>query len=138
MSLLIGYHVKQVLDANAKVRAIVGERVFPVVNISHDLQYPFIVYTVGNISEMATKDGSVEDSVSVAVGIVSKDYDEAISLAHSARYALEYARASYQADDEHDGFEVRDCVLAGFDVDYNDDLPAYIATLLFEFKTLDY
>ena len=138
MSLLIGYHIKEVLEGNAKVRAAVGERIYPSANVSHDLVYPFMAYTIGNISEVATKDGHVEDSVDVAVGILAKNYDEAMNIAHAARYALEDARASYQATEDHDGFEVRDCELAGFDEDYNDDLPAYMATLHLNFKTLDY
>lgn len=133
MSLLIGIHVQEVLNATEALTAKTGDRIYPLVIPESAPEYPFIVFQASGISEVeGTKDGNVEDAVTVSIAVVSKAYGEAVRLAHVARYALEGKAAQYEE------FEVEDCTLVGSSEEYLDEIAAFAVTLNVEFRTSDY
>lgn len=132
MSLLIGYHIKEVLTKNDIVVEDVDNRIYPLVIPVGTPEYPFIVFRNDGITTDGTKDGTCEDSVNVSVIIVTKDYMQAIELANTVRYSFEDVQAEYQQ------FQVNDCVVTGSSEEYLMDIDAVAITLGFNFKTVDY
>lgn len=133
MSLLIGEHIQNVLTADAKVSAKVGERVYPIVVVGGTPVYPFITYTVEDTHPGTdTKDGVLEDVATVSICAVAKTYGEAARIAHCSRYALEGVAARYG------DFEVIDANMTGSDETYESALPAFGVMVTFEFRTVDF
>lgn len=132
MSILIGLHIKKVLEANLEVNKMVGDRLYPLVVPVGTPQYPFIVFrNSGTSNEVLTKDGSCEDRVNCEVTVVSKDYYSAISLGNEIRYSFEDKGAAY------DKFEVLDCEVIGSSESFEIDIDAYTVSVSFSFKTID-
>ena len=67
MSILIGLHVVQTLLNNEVVAEKVGDRIFPLVVPQGVERFPFVVYDMQGGSGTTTKDGSVDDAVTVQV-----------------------------------------------------------------------
>ena len=132
MSLLIGIHIQEVLSNSEELKKVIDDRVYPLVVPVGVPKYPFIVFQGNGINGTGTKDGTAEDNVFVAIAIVSKAYGEAIRIANKVRYLFEGQSAKYAE------FEVRDCEMNGSDEEYMPDIDAYVLTLQFGFKTLDY
>lgn len=131
MSLLIGIHIKDILGKNEELSERVGNRIYPLVIPVGVPKYPFIVYRNDGTSPDYTKDGTNEDTVSVNVAIVAKEYSEAVEIAQAVRYSLEDKRKRY------DKFEVRDSILTGTMEEWLDDIDAIGITLSFSMKTID-
>lgn len=132
MSLLIGIHIQEVLSGAESVSAKVGERIYPLVVPVGTPSYPFICFENVGISEEDSKDGVVNDVVSVQLMVVSKSYGEAVMLAHDVRYTLEGVTAEYPR------FEVKDCRLTSTSEDWIDEADAYVVTLGLSFRTEDF
>ena len=130
MSLLIGKHIVSTLSTPA-IKALIGDRVYPLVIPDGTPRYPFIVYKRLGISPDYTKDGRGEDNCNVQISIISKIYEDAINIANVVRYKLESVTADYPA------FAINSAKLAGADEEYIDGVDAYCEILIFDFKTND-
>ena len=131
MSLLIGQHIKAVLDADPVAKARLKDRVYPVAVPDSTPAYPLIVYANNGTRPDETKDGNCNDTVTVTIVLLSKEYNEGITLMHHVRYLFEGKTAQYAQ------FEVTDCSLAGSSEDYDPELAKYVFTISLTFNTID-
>ena len=131
MSLLIGQHIKAVLDGDPLVKARLGERVYPVVVTQSISAYPLLVYSNTGTVPDETKDGNSNDNVTVVLVLMSDKYNEAILLMNHIRYIFEGKTAKYPL------FEVTDCVLVSSSEDYDPELAKYVITISLNFNTID-
>ena len=132
MSILIGLHIKRVLEQEEAVTRYVGNRIFPVVAPLGVEAFPFIGYDMtGGIGD-STKDGTTDDVVSVRLSVVAKSYEEAIKIGNAVRYAFEGKTAVYEE------FAVTECANVTYNDEYIDDFGAYALDLNIDFRTEDY
>lgn len=131
MSLLIGQHIKAVLDADPVIKARVRDRVYPVAIPDSAPAYPLIVYANNGTRPDETKDGNCNDTVTVTIVLLTKEYNEGITLLNHIRYLFEGKVADYTL------FEVTDCSMAGSSEDYDKDLAKYVFTISLTFNTID-
>ena len=131
MSLLIGQHIKAVLDGDPLVKARLGERVYPVVVTQSTPAYPLLVYSNTGTVPDETKDGNSNDNVTVVLVLMSDKYNEVILLMNHIRYIFEGKTAKYPL------FEVTDCVLVSSSEDYDPELAKYVITISLNFNTID-
>lgn len=132
MSILIGLHIKRVLEQEEAVTRYVGNRIFPVVAPLGVEAFPFIGYDMtGGIGD-STKDGTTDDVVSVRLSVVAKSYEEAIKIGNAVRYAFEGKTAKYEE------FAVTECANVTYNDEYIDDFGAYALDLNIDFRTEDY
>jgi hypothetical protein len=128
MSILIGLHIKRTLENDAKVKSFVGNRIFPLAYPQGVDTFPFICYNMNGQQGAKTKDGPVNDTASVSLEVVSKNYEEALNLANLVRYAFENKGEKYtEFEAENVGVTYND--------EYVDALDAFAANLQFDFKT---
>lgn len=132
MSLLIGNHIYRALSTNTSVTAIAGSRIYPLYVPQGTPSYPFVVFTNNGISSDGTKDGTNEDTVSVSVACLAKDYATAVALANACRYAI------IEDTGTDDGFRVKAVRLISSSEDFVEGQEVIYITLTFEFKTQDY
>lgn len=132
MSLLVGYHIKEVLTHDTSLTEDVDNRIYPLVIPQGAPAYPFIVFRSDGISTDGTKDGNAEDSVNASVIVIAKEYMKAIQLANKVRYDLEGVPSVY------DDFQVNDCVVTGSYEEFLLDIDAVAVTINFNLRTLDY
>jgi hypothetical protein len=130
MSIRVNQHIQTLLQ-DEQVQAQVSGRVFPIIIKGGTPKYPFIVYDKESIEEDTTKDGHSEDSATVSVAIVHKDYEAGIELADRVRYLFEGQTAEY------DRFEVTGCTFGGYSEDYIDAVDAFCFTVTLIFRTFD-
>ena len=131
MSLLIGQHIKAVLDADPVAKANLKDRVYPVVVTQSAPAFPLVVYSNTGTRPDETKDGNCNDSVTVVLVLLSAQYNEGINLINHIRYLFEGHKAQYAQ------FEVTDCSLSGSSEDYDDGLAKYVFTISLTFNTID-
>lgn len=131
MSLLIGKHIKALLGDDRRVRHALDSRIYPVAIPQSAPAYPFIVYVSNGTRPDDTKDGRLEDTVSVSIVLVHQAYTDGVELANHIRYIFEGREASYP------DFDVCGCSLEGTAEDYDADLEKYVFTLNLTFKTID-
>lgn len=131
MSLRIGQFIKSVLSANADLTALCGNRIFPVVCTDPGLNYPFIRYAVHTDAPDYTKMGVATDTHQVTLDAVSLSYDEALTVAEAVRSALELT------DGETSDYSVRDIRMQSCDEAWDDDLQAYVVTLVMATESED-
>ena len=132
MSVLIGLHVKRVLENEPDIVGFVGDRIYPLA-VPHGVsQFPFICYDTSGSSGTSTKDGLANDVASVSLSVIAKRYEEAILIGNLVRYAFDRKRAKYKE------FEVTDCMNIVYNDEYIADLDSYALNLSMDFKTIDY
>ena len=131
MSLLIGQHIKAVLSGDPTVTAHLSDRVYPVAVTESTPSYPLLVYANNGTRPDETKDGNSNDSVAVTLVLLTKDYNEGITLMNHIRYLFEGRTGKYPL------FEVLDCALTGSGEDYDIDLAKYVFTISLTFNTID-
>ena len=131
MSLLIGQHIKAVLDADPASKANLKGRVYPVAVTESAPAFPLVVYSNTGTRPDETKDGNSNDVVTVVLVLLSEQYSEGVSLMNHIRYLFEGHKAQYTQ------FEVTDCSLAGSSEDYDDNLAKYVFTISLTFNTID-
>ena len=131
MSLLIGQHIKAVLDADPVAKANLKDRVYPVVVTQSAPAFPLVVYSNTGTRPDETKDGNSNDTVTVVLILLSEKYKEGIMLMNHIRYLFEGHKAQYAQ------FEVTDCSLSGSSEDYDDGLAKYVFTISLTFNTID-
>lgn len=131
MSLLIGQHIKAVLDADAACQARLKDRVYPVVIPESAPAYPLLVYTNTGTRPDETKDGNSNDTVTVVLVLMDNKYNDGVTLMNHIRYLFEGHKAQYSQ------FEVTDCELSGSSEDYDPDLAKFVFTLSLTFNTID-
>lgn len=130
MSILLGLHIKRTLENNAKVKSFVGNRIFPLAYPQGVDTFPFICYNMNGQQGSKTKDGPVNDTASVSLEVVSKNYEEALNLANLVRYAFENKGEKYtEFEAENVGVTYND--------EYVEDLDAYRVNMILDFKTKD-
>lgn len=130
MSILLGLHIKRTLESNAKVKSFVGNRIFPLAYPQGVDTFPFICYNMNGQQGAKTKDGPVNDTASVSLEVVSKNYEEALNLANLVRYAFENKGEKYtEFEAENVGVTYND--------EYVEDLDAYRVNMILDFKTKD-
>ena len=132
MSILIGLHIKRVLEQEEAVTRYVGNRIFPVVAPLGVEAFPFIGYDMSGGIGDSTKDGTTDDVVSVRLSVVAKSYEEAIKIGNAVRYAFEGKTAKYEE------FAVTECANVTYNDEYIDDFGAYALDLNIDFRTEDY
>ncbi len=131
MSLLIGQHIKTVLSADPLVRSALGDRVYPVVVTQSTPKFPLVVYSNNGTNPDYSKDGCLEDTVTVTVLLLHVEYDKGIRLMNHIRYLFEDVKAKYTE------FEVTSCELTGTAEDFDVDLSKYVFSINLTFKTID-
>lgn len=130
MSILLGLHIKRTLENDAKVKSFVGNRIFPLAYPQGVDTLPFICYNMNGQQGAKTKDGPVNDTASVSLEVVSKNYEEALNLANLVRYAFENKGEKYtEFEAENVGVTYND--------EYVEDLDAYRVNMILDFKTKD-
>lgn len=130
MSILLGLHIKRTLENNAKVKSFVGNRIFPLAYPQGVDTFPFICYNMNGQQGAKTKDGPVNDTASISLEVVSKNYEEALNLANLVRYAFENKGEKYtEFEAENIGVTYND--------EYVEDLDAYRVNMILDFKTKD-
>lgn len=132
MSILIGLHIKRVLEQEEAVTRYVGNRIFPVVAPLGVEAFPFIGYDMTGGTGDSTKDGTIDDVASVRISVVAKSYEEAILIGNAVRYAFEGKTAVYEE------FAVTECANVTYNDEYIDDFGAYALDLNIDFRTEDY
>ena len=132
MSILIGLHIKRVLEQEEAVTRYVGNRIFPVVAPLGVEAFPFIGYDMTGGTGDSTKDGTTDDVASVRFSVVAKSYEEAILVGNAVRYAFEGKTAVYEE------FAVTECANVTYNDEYIDDFGAYALDLNIDFRTEDY
>jgi hypothetical protein len=132
MSILIGLHIKRVLEQEEAVTRYVGNRIFPVVAPLGVEAFPFIGYDMTGGTGDSTKDGTTDDVASVRLSVVAKSYEEAILIGNAVRYAFEGKTAVYEE------FAVTECENVTYNDEYIDDFGAYALDLNIDFRTEDY
>lgn len=132
MSILIGLHIKRVLEKEEAVTRYVGNRIFPVVAPLGVEAFPFIGYDMTGGTGDSTKDGTTDDVASVRFSVVAKSYEEAILIGNAVRYAFEGKTAVYEE------FAVTECANVTYNDEYIDDFGAYALDLNIDFRTEDY
>ena len=132
MSILIGLHIKRVLEQEEAVTRYVGNRIFPVVAPLGVEAFPFIGYDMTGGTGDSTKDGTTDDVASVRLSVVAKSYEEAILIGNAVRYAFEGKTAVYEE------FAVTECANVTYNDEYIDDYGAYALDLNIDFRTEDY
>lgn len=132
MSILIGLHIKRVLEQEEAVTRYVGNRIFPVVAPLGVEAFPFIGYDMTGGTGDSTKDGTTDDVASVRLSVVAKSYEEAIKIGNAVRYAFEGKTAVYEE------FAVTECANVTYNDEYIDDFGAYALDLNIDFRTEDY
>lgn len=132
MSILIGLHIKRVLEQEESVTRYVGNRIFPVVAPLGVEAFPFIGYDMTGGTGDSTKDGTTDDVASVRFSVVAKSYEEAILIGNAVRYAFEGKTAVYEE------FAVTECANVTYNDEYIDDFGAYALDLNIDFRTEDY
>lgn len=132
MSILIGLHIKRVLEQEEAVTRYVGNRIFPVVAPLGVEAFPFIGYDMTGGTGDSTKDGTTDDVASVRFSVVAKSYEEAILIGNAVRYAFEGKTAVYEE------FAVTECANVTYNDEYIDDFGAYALDLNIDFRTEDY
>ena len=132
MSILIGLHIKRVLEQEEAVTRYVGNRIFPVVAPLGVEAFPFIGYDMSGGIGDSTKDGTTDDVVSVRLSVVAKSYEETIKIGNAVRYAFEAKTAVYEE------FAVTECENVTYNDEYIGDFGAYALDLNIDFRTEDY
>ena len=132
MSILIGLHIKRVLEQEEAVTRYVGNRIFPVVAPLGVDDFPFVGYDMAGGTGDSTKDGTTDDVASVRLSVVAKSYEEAILIGNAVRYAFEGKTAVYEE------FAVTECANVTYNDEYIDDFGAYALDLNIDFRTEDY
>ena len=132
MSILIGLHIKRVLEQEEAVTRYVGNRIFPVVAPLGVEAFPFIGYDMTGGTGDSTKDGTTDDVASGRLSVVAKSYEEAILIGNAVRYAFEGKTAVYEE------FAVTECANVTYNDEYIDDFGAYALDLNIDFRTEDY
>lgn len=123
MSMLIGRHL------HARLQGDFGGRCYPGAAPQGGGKTPYVVYRVEKVEAEYTKDGPLEDRVTVEVAAVGRSYDEMASAAQKVRAALEGVRAEYE------GFDVSGCELAAYHDGYDETGDLYVGQARYEFIT---
>lgn len=132
MSILIGLHIKRVLEKDNEVTKHVGNRIFPVVAPLGVDVFPYIMYDMNGGIGDATKDGVTDDVATVGISIVAKSYEEAILIGNKVRYAFEDKTANYEE------FSVTECSGIAYNDEYIPDFDAFSMNISMNFRTEDY
>lgn len=132
MSILIGLHIVRALERNQVIKEMVGDRIYPIVVPQGVDRYPFIVYDMQGGSGTTTKDGTVDDAVTVQVSVIAKMHTQALNIGNAVRYALDGHCPTYE--------EFR--ILKTGNIVYNDEyveaIDAYSVNISIDFRTIDY
>lgn len=131
MSILIGLHIKKVLEQNRIVKERVGNRIYPLVIPQGVETYPFICYDMSGGTGEQTKDGTLDDVATVNVSVIAKTYEEAIVIGNAVRYAFDGGSATYER------FEVTECSNVTYNDEYVEAIDAYAMNLSMDFRTID-
>ena len=136
MSVMLGFAVRQMLLDSVGVADIVGDKIYPDVVTQGVPSYPYISYNtqITGVQYAKGPEGiqPTVDSCQVEVSGVTKSWDTGVRLLAAIRKAVEAKCVGYEDgyDFEADPMEVVSAVCA-----YNEDLDAYVATMVLETTT---
>ena len=122
----------QTLLSNEVVAEKVGDRIFPLVVPQGVERFPFVVYDMQGGSGTTTKDGSVDDAVTVQVNVVAKTHTEALTIGNAVRYVLDGYCPRYKE------FEIRKTGNIVYNDEYVEALDAYSVNISIDFRTVDF
>lgn len=131
MSVMTGIHVASCLKNDARLKDLVGSRIFPL-NVPEGVsEWPFIVYETSVSSADDTKDELSEMSNAISVNVVSNDYFEMQMISQYVINALDRTSGEYpnESDDEL-SFEVTECRFKSYEEDF--ELGSFIGILSFD------
>lgn len=111
------------------IKAIIGDRLFPVICPEDIPAGAFIVYSRDSYSIKSTKQGIYEHDCIVFLTCVSSDYDEANDLAEAVYKSLQ---GFYNYSDPSTGVVINSIELYDSTEDYSND--KFIVTLALEIK----
>lgn len=131
MSVLIGLHIRRVLEKNDDVTGFVGSRIYPLVVPQGVETYPFICYDISGSSSDETKDGIVDDTATVSISVITKTYEDAIVIGNAVRYSFDGKTAEYSE------FDVTDCMNIFYNDEYIEAIDAYAVNMSIDFRTVD-
>lgn len=89
-SLNLGKYIYSALTGDENISC----KIYPLV-ADNDAKIPFIVYRRSNLSSNNTKDGLIEDDVTIEIIVVSDKYSESLSIATAIRKTLERQSVVY-------------------------------------------
>lgn len=88
-SLAICKYIKQILQENDDVTALVPASNISTLSVAEGTEFPYIVIQRNSISVQYTKDIAANNTVYFTVNIVSNNIDDALDIAVEVRAALE-------------------------------------------------
>lgn len=132
MSILIGLHIVRALEKNQVVKEMVGDRIYPLVVPQGVDRYPFIVYDMQGGSGTTTKDGTVDDAVTVQVSVIAKMHTQALNIGNAVRYALDGHCPTYEE------FKVLKTGNIAYNDEYVEAVDAYSVNISIDFRTIDF
>lgn len=125
MSILVGKHIREVLNGSSSLTEKVGDRIF-LDGLNRDTSFPYIVYTYAVNPDEGNKDYEV-DSCNVSVYIYAKDGELSLELADEVRQLLSHSTGSYER------FTVQEATFESYNGSLNGDV--YERELVFTIKT---
>ena len=88
-SLAICKYIKQILQENEDVTALVPASNISTLSVAEGTNYPYIVIQRTNISVQYTKDIAANNTVSFEISIIGNNIDDVLDIAVEVRAALE-------------------------------------------------
>lgn len=133
MSVMIGLHVLEMLNGNAKLKELCGDSIYPVAAVQGTESLPFVVFECDTDQPDYTADGVAGDTHTVTIDCVSKDYKQTLVMADAVRRTLELQTAEYPES----GFEVTDCRLVSCKDGWIDEREVYDSTIIFTMESAE-
>lgn len=126
MRLSISKHIYKTLVSYAPLKAVVGEKIFPIAT-KNEVPFPFIVYERDNVVPHYDKGGASTTESTVNVYVLAEGYTESLDIAEMVISALERNYCEY------DDFEVIGATMLGADESYTAN--TYVQQISFNFMT---
>lgn len=90
----INKHIYSILSQDDKLKEMVGNKIYPLI-AEESTTFPFIIFKRTNINTEYSKDGVVQDTVDINIGIAAINYNQTIEISERCRELLELTRNGY-------------------------------------------
>ena len=125
-SILVGKAIINILQADAEVKKLLDEKIFPLV-ADENTTFPFMVYRRNGLDVEGNKDSFVdEQNVKMEFAVASDSYGSSLNIAIKVTDALVGKRGAFL------GINISRIELSDATEDYIDD--AYVQNLVFKIK----
>lgn len=121
-SILLGKAIYSILSGDTQIKNYVSNKIFPIVAENNTIA-PFIVYDINNITANYTKDGNLNDNVTLSINIIASNYYDAVTIANLIRAKIELIYGIYN------DVNILQSLQTSFNVVWGID--GYVATLQF-------